>query len=162
MLLKQTKGGRALAKDSAVKLTVLEFMHTHATLHSSMDYDPSRKSFSIQPCEDSTPGVYFIVNGHDILKIGKAEGRHGLKGRINSYRSNLSTRKNDHTVDRIFSAMTGKLHGAILQMYILPLPKEKAVFKGYEIELQMARSLEEALSKQARLERHSMLLSGQD
>lgn len=145
-----------------MKLAVLEFMHTHATLHSSMEYDSNRKSFSIKPCEDTTPGVYFIVSADDILKIGKAEGRYGLKGRIKSYRSNLSTRKNDHTVDRIFFVMTGKLHNCVLHMYILPLPKEKVLFKGHEIELQMARSLEKTLSKQARLEGHSMLLSGQD
>ena len=142
--------------------TVLQFMHDNAKLHSTMLYNSVRRSFAIEPCNDPRPGVYFIVNDVDIVKIGKAEGRYGLKGRIQTYRSNLATRKNDHTVERIYLAMTGVLQGCVLKMYILPLPTQSIDFKGFEIELQMARSLEAILSKKARAEGHSMLLSGQD
>lgn len=141
---------------------VLEFMRENAKLHSKMAYNPARRSFTVDPCPDATPGVYFIVNADDIVKIGKAEGRYGLKGRIQTYRSDLSTRKNDHTVERIYLAMTGKLKDCILDIYLLPLPTKVMEFKGYELELQMARSLEALLSKKARSEGHSMLLSGQD
>lgn len=142
--------------------SVLDFVRAHAVLHSSMTYNTVRKSFVIKPCMDPTPGVYFILNNSDIVKIGKAEGRSGLKGRIQTYRGNLATRKNDHTVERIYTVMTGILEGCTLGMYILPLPTQTIDFKGYQIELQMARSLELTLSKRARAEGHSMLLSGQD
>lgn len=145
-----------------MKLTVLEFMRQNAKFHSLMSYSLARKSFSMEPCNDETPGIYFIVNGDDILKIGKAEGRLGLKGRMQSYRSDLSTRRNDHTVERICAAMTGPLDNCVLHMYILPTPTKTMDFKGLEIELQMARSLEAVLSRRARDEGHSMQLSGQD
>ena len=61
--------------------------------------------------------------------------------------------------------MTGELKGKILKMYILELPSEEKYFgknDEYKVELQMARSLERLLSKKAKEENHSMLLSGQD
>lgn len=145
-------------------MTVIEFMRNYATFHSDMTYDESRKGFLLDKCSDTTPGIYFIVrqDTKDILKIGKAEGKEGLKGRVQTYRSKLASRKNDKTVERFFNAMTGELAGVALEMHILPLPTQTSNYNGIIVELQMARSLELALSKQAREENHSMSLSRQD
>lgn len=151
-------------KIASNELSVLEFMHKHATPHSVMTYDVSRRGFVLEKCLDTTAGIYFIVrdNPEDILKIGKAEGKYGLKGRIQTYRSDLSKRTHDHTVKRYYEQMTGPLLGVVLKMYILPLPKETKNILGYMLEMQIARSLEQLLSKQAKEERHTMSLSGQD
>ena len=145
-------------------MTVIEFMKAYATIHSDMKYDKSRKGFVLNRCLDTTTGIYFIVRKDtmDILKIGKAEGKDGLKGRVQTYRSKLASRNNDKTVKRFFDVMTGELAGVTLEMHILPLPTQPYDFNGILVELQMARSLELALSKQAREENHSMRLSGQD
>lgn len=146
------------------QLSVFEFMRKHAKKHSDMTYDVSRRGFILDKCSDTSTGIYFIVrmDTHDILKIGKAEGKYGLKGRIQTYRSNLSKRTGDHTVKRYYDVMTGPLEGVMLEMRILPLPIETKNILGYEVEMQVARSLELLLSKQAKEERHTMSLSGQD
>lgn len=145
-------------------MAVIEFMKKYASFHSDMTYDLTRKGFFLDKCSDTTTGIYFIVrkDTKDILKIGKAEGKYGLKGRVQTYRSKLDSRVNDKTVERIFTAMTGVLAGVTLEMYILPIPTQTMNFNGVLVELQIARSLELALSKQAREESHSMYLSGQD
>ena len=145
-----------------MKLSVLDFINTYAKFHSSMVYIPERKSFNLAISDDDRPGIYFILNGEDILKIGKADGKNGLKGRIKSYKSNLSSRRQDPTVARIYQAMTGVLKNQELSLYLLPLPPIRQQIMGYWLDLQMARSLEYQLSTQAKHEQHSMLLSGQD
>lgn len=146
------------------QISVVEFMNLHAKPHSDMIYDISRKGFILDRCSDTSTGIYFIVrkDTNEILKIGKAEGKYGLKGRVQTYRSKLDSRVNDHTVKRYYEKMTGPLLGVTLKMYILPLPMQTFDFLGLQVELQMARSLELLLSKQARDEKHSMALSGQD
>ena len=144
-------------------INVLEFIAANAKLHSNMVYNFDRKSFNLQPYGDTTPGIYFILDENDILKIGKADGRLGLKGRVSTYRARLVTRYKvgDPTVLLWEKIMTGKLDGKILKMYVLPLEPTYANFKGIEVEMLMARSLEYKLSKLASLEGHSMALSGQ-
>ena len=136
------------------------------TFYADMRYNPQKKSFDfVLPNQielDKTHGIYFILDGGDILKIGKADGINGLRGRIKSYQANLKSRKNDHTVDLIYSIMMGPLKDKELKMYIYPLPPEEVDHHGYILEAQITRSLERALSKQAKDECHSMLLSGQN
>lgn len=153
---------KSLANDS--QLSVVEFMRKHASLHSEMIYDITRKGFVLDKCKDTTTGIYFIVSKdtNDIQKIGKAEGKLGLKGRVQTYRSKLASRTNDQTVKIFYEAMTGPLLGITLEMYILPLPPQTIDFHGFIVELQMARSLELALSKRAIEEENSMHLSGQN
>lgn len=146
------------------RLSVREFMLIHARRHSDMTYDESRMGFLLDKCYDISTGIYFIVrkDTKEIQKIGKAEGKYGLKGRIATYRGKLASRKNDKTVEIYKKAMTGVLAGVPLEMHILPLPTKTMDYLGIEVELQMARSLELTLSKRARDEGHGMHLSGQD
>ena len=149
------------------KSTVLKFMESAKVIfYADMRYNPQKKSFdfflSNQIELDKTHGIYFILDGDDILKIGKADGVNGLRGRVKSYQANLQSRKNDHTVDLIYTIMMGPLKGKGLKMYIYPLPPKEVEHHGYILESQMTRSLERVLSKQAKEECHSMLLSGQN
>ena len=144
-------------------ISVIEFINANAKFHSNMTYNHDRKSFNLEPYGDPTPGIYFILDIDDILKIGKADGRSGLKGRVSTYRTRLVTRYKvgDPTVLLWEKIMTGELNGKTLKMYVLPLEPTYANFKGIEVEMLMARSLEYKLSKLASLEGHSMALSGQ-
>tara|TARA_Y100000748_G_C15397078_1_gene449879 strand:+ start:66 stop:518 length:453 start_codon:yes stop_codon:yes gene_type:complete len=143
---------------------VLEFIRANALFHSDMYYANEKKSFNLKPYSNSDPGVYFILYEDDILKIGKADGKQGLKGRVATYRTSLVSRykQGDPTVLLWEKVMMKTLKGKILKFYLLPLPPIKEVFKGIEVELLMARSLEFKLSQFARDEGHSMLLSGQN
>ena len=143
-------------------ISVLNFVRTKAIFHSKMRYSRERKSFDLLPLADTAHGVYFILDGDDILKIGKADGKTGLSGSISTYRANLSSRKNDHTVNKFYKNMLGPLMGKELEMYIYPLPPKSIEHEGYTLEGQMTRSLERILSIQAKSENNSMLLSGQD
>ncbi len=143
---------------------VLEFIKVNAFFHSDMFYINERKSFDVKPYPNNVPGVYFILNKDDILKIGKADGKNGLKGRVATYRTSLVSRHKagDPTVLLWEKVMMKTLKDNILQFYLLPLPPINKVFKGIEVELLMARSLEFKLSQLARNENHSMMLSGQN
>ncbi len=143
---------------------VLEFIKVNAFFHSDMYYIDERKSFDVKPYPNNVPGVYFILNKDDILKIGKADGKNGLKGRVATYRTSLASRHKagDPTVLLWEKVMMKNLKDNILQFYLLPLPPINKVFKGIEVELLMARSLEFKLSQLARNENHSMMLSGQN
>lgn len=150
---------------SVPPMTTLEFVKKIAKYHSEMKYDESRCSFIMEPYKNTATGVYFILDGDNILKIGKAEGINGLKGRVASYRLNHSKRKmtgNDYTLNRFYELMTGEFKNKILQMYIYEVPHQEVVLEGYLIKTHMARNLEKILSQQAREEQHCMLLSGHD
>ena len=151
-----------LEEEMGNPIKVIDFVKKKARFHSNMEYDLSRKGFILEPFPYLTPGIYFILLGDDIHKIGKADGKHGLKGRINNYRANVATRmKTDFTTQRYFNVMTGLLKNKVLQMYIYECPSVKQEIEGYTLELQMARSFEETLTRQAIDERHTMSLSGQ-
>jgi len=146
-------------------LKVLDFILKEACFHSDMHYIPERNGFKLKPYEKAIPGIYFIIDADakDILKIGKADGKFGLKSRINSYRSNLSKRlQTDKTVKLFHRKMNTNLKNKILKMYIYEMPPLKIKIQSYEVEAQAARSLEALLSLSARKEGHSLELSGQD
>ena len=144
-------------------LSALEFVREKAKFHSDMEYSEERSGFLMDQCKSLSPGIYFILDNEDILKVGKADGVYGLKGRMNSYRSNLSARRGkDHTVDRFFLHMTGALKNKVLQMFIYEVPVTEIISEGYVIPMNIARGLEKILSQQAKKEGHTMLLSGQD
>lgn len=145
--------------------SVLNFVNKIARIHSNMQYDLTRCSFIMEPYKNNASGVYFILDGDDILKIGKADGTNGLKGRIASYRANHSKRKmigNDYTLNRFYELMTGEFNNKTLKMYVYEVPNKEIILEGYTVKADMARGLEKILSQQAKSEGHSMLLSGQD
>lgn len=145
-------------------MNVLKFVTKNATYHSSMTYDENRKSFNLKPYSKTHTGIYFILNDQDILKIGKADGKQGLKGRISTYRTRLVSnyKKGDPTVILWHKVMMEELSNKILSMYLLPLESKKIIYKGIEVEAMIARSLEYKLSELAKRQNHSMKLSGQN
>lgn len=149
-------------------LTVLEFIETKALFHDVMVYNDQRNSFDMKVCQITDPGVYFIIdhtnpNSPDILKVGKAEGRQGLKGRLNDYRAdNIKRATWDSTSAKIMKIFKDpKMRKKLLVMCILPVPMIQSIFEGYTVNMSRARSIEELLSRQAETEGHSLLLSSQ-
>lgn len=142
-------------------MTVLDFVKKKAKFHSNMTYNPDRKSFIMDPCQCSVAGIYIIMDDFNILKVGKAEGKYGLQGRLSSYTHDLSKRVTDKSVQLYERVMTGPLKDKTLQVYTYQVPAKKTLYEGFELELHLARSLEYTLSKQAKSEGHSLLLSGQ-
>ena len=159
-------------------MTVEEFILTKATYMSTMTYDKERYGWDIPDLPTKTPGIYFIVRGGehrvslgksklDILKVGKAEGKYGLRGRMQSYTSTSVNRKDwDRTIQYVHNAMHSLLdkkgNHCDLHLYCLEMPMSKVLFEGYELEASIIRSLEKTLSIKASSEGPSMLLSGQD
>lgn len=142
-------------------MTVLDFVKDKAKFHSIMTYNPAKKSFIMNPCHCTVAGIYIIMHNFNILKIGKAEGKYGLHGRLSSYTHDLSKRVTDKSVQLYERVMTGPMKDKELEVYTLQVPAKKTKFEGLELELHLARSLEYTLSKQAKAEGHLMLLSGQ-
>ena len=149
---------------SISSVNVLDFIRANTIFHSEMKYNIARKSFDLKPYKNTEPGIYFILDNADILKIGKAEGKLGLKGRIATYRTRLVKQyeTGDATVILWNKTMTTTLNNKVLNMYLLPLEPRKIDYKGVEVEMLIARSLEHELSKLARSQGNTMLLSGQD
>ena len=147
-----------------MQISILNFIQEHAIFHSDMVYDESRKSFNMNSYENNHPGIYFILDGDDLLKIGKADGNTGLKGRISTYRTRLvrSYETGDQTTILWHTVMTGNLKSKKLKMYVLPIDPINVSFKGVEVNAMMARSLEKKLSELANIQGHSMMLSGQN
>jgi len=145
-------------------INVIEFISENALFHSEMTYNLERKSFDLDPYESTYPGIYFILDNQDILKIGKADGKQGLKGRIANYRSRLvkNFEKGDSTVLLWNTVMTGSLNETVLSIYLLPIIPRTTTHLGIEVEIMIARSLESKLSKLASKQCHSMKLSGQN
>jgi|TARA_R110000764_G_scaffold135110_1_gene223196 hypothetical protein len=145
-------------------VSVIKFIQEHALFHSEMAYNCKRKSFNLDSYEKTNQGIYFILDKEDILKVGKADGQTGLKGRIATYRNSLveNFKRGDSTVVLWNRVMTGSLSDRVLSIYLLPLEPEKKLFHGVEVELSIARSLELELSKLAKQQGHSLKLSGQN
>lgn len=141
--------------------TVLELIKEHAIFHDFTKYNPDRNSFDMNICRITEPGVYFFLDGDDILKVGKGDGRIGLKGRIGNYRQkNFAASNGDaqaKMINRVFS--TKKMQKKKLSVYVLPVPMIDSPLYGRVVQMSRARSLELQLSKQAEEEGHSLLMS---
>lgn len=163
-------------------MTVEDFILTKATYISTMVYNKERYGWDIPILPSNIPGIYFIVRSGsfretvsrdvekprlDILKVGKAEGRSGLRARMYSYTSTSVNRKEwDRSIKYVHNAMHSLLDEngkhCDLHLYCFEIPMRKVIFEGYELESSIIRSLEKTLSIQASFDGHSMLLSGQD
>jgi hypothetical protein len=143
-------------------MKVIDFVKNKAVKHSLMNYCEDRKSFTMDVYYGKNPGIYFILDGNNILKVGKADGKNGLQGRLSSYRGRLSSRSSDYTVQLIYAKMTGPLKNKTLEMWVYELKPVILNVEGFEVEAQMARSLESKLSLLARNEGHTLELSGQN
>lgn len=144
-------------------MKVLDFIKEKAKYHCEMQWIDERKGFDMEICRSESSGVYFILDGNDIMKIGKADGKRGLHLRLYSYRNNHVKRiKVCRTVQLYDRVMNGELKGNPLSVYYFEMETPETLFEGYTVKSSIVRSFEETLSKQARAEGHSMLLSGQD
>ena len=65
-----------------MRINILNFIQEHAIFHSDMLYDESRKSFDMSSYKNNHPGIYFILDGDDLLEIDK------LKNQIASFQKN--------------------------------------------------------------------------
>jgi len=143
-------------------MKLIDFVKQKATLHSVAKYNEENAQFKMPIYQSKQPGVYFILLGDDIMKVGKADGRNGLKGRLNDYRAkNVIRLPNDPTARLIHDIMTSELKDKTLEFYVYEIPMVESILEGYTIEMSRARSFEKILSKQAEDEGHSMLLSSQ-
>ena len=156
-------------------LSVDKFISKKCTFLSTMVYDPERYKWDMNlDGLSTTPGIYFIVRGSfdestkfDILKVGKADGKRGLRGRMQSYTSVSVNRKDsDRTIMYVHDSMRSLLDDngkhCELKLYYFAIPLETILFEGYKCETSVIRSFERSLSIKAGEEGHSMLLSGQD
>ena len=144
-------------------MKVIDFIINSSVWHDNMKYDESRAAFNMSSSQNTDIGIYFIVHGKEILKVGKADGKKGLAGRIQDYRSSGKKRLHrDKTALLIHETMTSKKwKGKELEFYTFNVPEVEMTIHGYKIKLSGARSLEEQLSRQAEKEGHSLALSAQ-
>lgn len=156
-------------------LSVDNFISQKCTFLSTMVYDPEKYKWVMTLDGVSTaPGIYFIVRDSsnkstkfDILKVGKADGKRGLRGRMQSYTSDSSNRKDwDRTIRYVHNAMRSLLDDTgehcEIKLYYFVIPMETTLFEGYTCETSVIRSFERNLSIKAGEEGHSLMLSGQD
>lgn len=154
-----------LYKNSHVN--VLEYVKERFEYLGKSKWDPDTVCFNDLPtCNTNSAGVYVIMYGNRIHKVGKADGVKGLKQRIASYaKSKLSniTRANPDTFTvALHKKMTSELKGKTMSFYFMETPKGDELFAGLQVEKCIARSVEKELSMLARLQGHPMLLSTND
>lgn len=130
-------------------------------------WDSDKVCFNDLPtCNTNSAGVYVIMYGNRIHKVGKADGVKGLKQRINSYAksklSNITRANPDIFTVALHKKMTSELEGKTMSFYFMETPKRDEMFKGLQVEKCVARSVEKELSMLARLQGHPMLLSASD
>lgn len=144
-------------------MKVLDFIKTKGKHHCEMQWLDNRKGFDMEIYRSRSSGIYFILDGDNIMKVGKADGKGGLHSRLYSYRNDHTKRiKVCRTVQLYDRVMNGELRGKTLSVYVFEMESPEVLFEGYTVKSSIVRSFEETLSKQARAEGHSMLLSGQD
>ena len=145
-------------------MTVLEFINLIATPHDEMIYDSSRMGFDMKQSEITNPGIYFFVESDNILKVGKADGERGIRGRLNDYRKKNITKDgkpNTKTAELIDKKMRTLLKGKKIKVYVFEIPSKDEDIHGFKIKTNNARALELVLSRQAKDEGHQLHLSGQ-
>jgi hypothetical protein len=146
---------------------VIDFVRQKCKLLGSAKWDSETYRFPDLPtCSSKHTGVYFIVLGKKILKVGKADGSKGLNGRLGNYRTNNRSRvwgkyPDQHLV--VFDEkMTTLFKNKAVSFYYYEIPKKETILEGFKVQTCMARSFEKELSIQARLQGHPMTLSGSD
>ena len=58
-------------------------------------------------------GIYFLVSGESILKVGKAAGRRGISGRIKKYETYYNPNQTDDSVILWYAQMHGEGQGPL-------------------------------------------------
>lgn len=150
------------------EVKVIDFVMEKCTFLGKSKWNSEEYGFLDLPmCSTRKPGIYLILHGKKILKVGKADGAHGLYGRLYSYRSSNRHRVHGKYPDQFTVMLNNKMNlpelsGKALSFYYYEIPKKRTILEGFEIESCVARSFEKQLSKQCRLQNHPMTLSGSD
>jgi hypothetical protein len=152
---------------TSTKSKVIDFVFDKCTLLGSSKWNSETYSFPDLPvCMTKQAGVYFVVSGKKILKVGKADGSKGLQTRLSSYRLNNRSRVWGNFPDQftvtLNEKMTTLLKNKTLSFYYFEIPKKETTLEGFKVQTCMARSFEKELSIHARLQGHPMTLSGSD
>lgn len=149
------------------KVKVIDFVLNKCTLLGKSKWDAETYGFSQLPkCPTKQTGVYFVLHGKKILKVGKADGAQGLYHRLYSYRCNNASRLRGNYIDSFTASlnkkMTTLLKNKSLSFYYYEIPKKETTLEGFKVQTCMARSFEKELSVQCRLQGHPMTLSASD
>lgn len=109
--------------------------------------------------------VYFLLSSFGIEKVGKADGKGGLKQRFSRYLKVNKTLKNDDTDKRWHRTMSSQdMLDQEIQIYYITFPKETKTLKTslgeLEIKFSPASQVEKVLFLTAKSERNPMRLSG--
>jgi len=155
-----------LQNNSSVK--VLDFVKQKCTLLGKSKWNSDQYGFlELSKCSTKQSGVYVIIHGNKIQKVGKADGVRGLQARLGNYASSNKSRITGKYVDQFTVRLNEKMNypelkGKSLSFYYYEIPKKETTLEGFKVQTCMARSFEKELSIQARLQGHPMTLSGTD
>jgi len=147
---------------------IKNIIKNYANFHSYMIYNEQKKSFDMKVLSNVNSGIYFIVEidcNEKVLihKVGMADGKKGLTGRMNTYWHNnclTISKEKDKTITMIDRVMTNELKGRVLAMYYMEVPTTIISLFGYDdIKQSPIRDLECKLSVDAKKEGHPLLLS---
>jgi hypothetical protein len=113
----------------------------------------------------SEHAVYFLLSSFGIEKVGKADGKGGLKQRFSRYLKVNKTLKNDDTDKRWHRTMSSQdMLDQEIQIYYITFPKETKTLKTslgeLEIKFSPASQVEKVLFLTAKSEGNPMRLSG--
>ena len=115
-------------------------------------------------------GIYFIVNGFDILKIGKASGKKGLQQRVTDYISKTyyhskDRQARDKTAQKVLKAFRNELHDSQIDIYVIDLneyaPDIEDKILGGIIKVDPVRAYEIKFTQLAKEEEHTLQLMTQ-
>ena len=159
-----------------INMTALDYIAARFTFHSLITYDIEKCKWIIPILNTHSHGVYAIMLGNDILKLGKGDSNRkpkekgsarngGLRARIDSYRHvGKSQAEGDPTGKLWHKIMSGPLAGKELQLLYMETPTTiiKDDLLGVDIVASTAREYERIISDMATRDGHSMLLSGRN
>lgn len=141
---------------------IKDFVAKYCEFHSYMIYNKEKRFFDMKKIYSKNPGIYIILQQVEekkflLHKVGKADGIHGLHGRLKAYYGNHGV--NDKTSIFIDKIMNTELSDTVLLMYILEVPTYNMSVFDNNVIMSPARSLENQISRKAEKEGHPLLLS---
>lgn len=122
------------------------------------------KGFHIPGKLTKLKGIYAFVSDEGIEKVGKADGKTGITGRMSHYRTSVNRITNLSSPDRSCihqrKTMTeGALKDKKLTLYVYLVTPTEATIDGITVNVSPARELEIALSEMATKDNEPMRLS---
>ena len=145
-------------------MSVIEHIKKVAVRHGEAYYSMEEWCWKFNPVEETRKGVYiFVSKDGDILKVGKADGKRGLLGRLNEYwkpsKSFLKNPSSSASVMKRVQEADRRVVDAVI--YYIPLDPIQVTVSSFSIQATPARELEEFIAARAHEEGHSLLFSKQ-